>query len=92
MSTSKQYSAPTWADLLKALQSLTPEQLARPAQAGDETHSYNEVRLMVTTEAHYEVDPHEPWMGEAEALAEIGPEELAKCDKEEAGAVYLLLD
>lgn len=83
---------PTWADLLKALQALTPEQLSRPAQATTEDRSFNWLALIITKEAHYEVDPHEPWMGEAEALAEIGPDELAKCDKEEAGAVWLLLD
>lgn len=84
------YYSPTWADLLAALQKLTPEQLAKAAVAGSETSSYNDLVLVVTTEPHYEVEPHEEWLSESEALREgYTMDQLNECDFREAGEIFI---
>lgn len=84
------YHSPTWGDLLAALQKLTPEQLAKAAVAGTETSSFSDLVLVITTEPHYEVEPHEEWLSESEALAEgYTREELKECDFREAGEIFI---
>lgn len=82
----------TWGDLLAALQKLTPEQLSRYMVAGSETNHYADVSLQVTTERHYQDDAHDPYLPESEMLQHLTPEELAQCDSEEAGSVFLSLE
>jgi hypothetical protein len=81
----------TWADLLAALQKLTPEQLSRYMVASSESSHYADVALQVTTEKHYQDDPHDPYLPESEMLEHLTREELAECDSEDAGAVFLFL-
>lgn len=84
------HHSPTWADLLAGLQKLTPEQLAKAAVAGSEHTSYSDLVLVVTTEPHYEVEPHEEWLGESEALQEgYTMEQLKECDFREAGEIFI---
>jgi hypothetical protein len=82
----------TWADLLAALQTLTPEQLAQDIVAVNNEVPTTDVSLEITTERHYELEVGEPWVAESKALREVDRAELDTCDFAEAGEVYLLIN
>lgn len=81
----------TWGDLLAALQKLTLEQLSRHMVASSEENHYVDISLQITTERHYQDDPHDPYLPESEMLKHLTREELEQCDSEDAGAVFLFL-
>ncbi|OGX84120.1 hypothetical protein BEN47_16720 [Hymenobacter lapidarius] len=77
----------TWADLLAGLQTLTPEQLARPIEASTENNIFHDVSLEITTCAQFFSDGE--WQGEDADLQEEEKEGMIRI---EAGEVYLALD
>lgn len=80
----------TWADLLRGLQTLTPEQLARPIEGNTETRHFSDVSLEITTEAQYYQDGE--WQGGQSDWQLWTDEERDGMERVEAGEVYLSLD